>query len=683
MANPLPVRMLLVSDDPGQLREIERLLGSEAGIDLLYADTANAVSRAFSERSIDLVLLHTDEGLGEVLDTVIDCAREAEPPASLFAVLEEANPEILASLARNGVEGLVSSANKRRMRQMLLHQAELLRAEQSARSAEQRLDEIEERYTLLLESSGEATAYLHEGLHIYANPAYLSMFGYEDFEEIESLSMLDLLESEDQGMDLKQVLKLLSRDELPNTPLLAKAWRADGSEFGAVVSFFRARYAGEACVQMLIHEDRPDADPALAKELSRIKQTDQLTGLLNHSAVLDHLRKLLAEREDQTRIAVLLMSVDEHDTLESRVGIGASDQLIAGLGRMFSSAVDDHTVMARFHDHVFALILDEHTEAQADQVSRRIVERCQGHVVVVEDFSLPVTVSVGLTQGSSGDTSARALISQADTALGEALRSGGSAFVRYRPKISAAASDDDLAWEERLIHAIDHDEIQLLSTPISSMEEDDFIIHEIETRLRVQETEEVIMPATFLAAANRLGMTARLDQDQLQRLSDDLKSREFSRDDLWMVTLSLPSISDPAFCDHLQSLMDSKQLPARQMIWALRELEVQERLPQAQQFIHRFGPLGCRFAVCDVSPESATGPILQFLELDFVRLVPEMTQNLVDSGETRERLIEVVREAGKNHVRVIAPKVGDTNDLATLWQLGITLVQGEFVREQA
>jgi len=119
------------------------------------------------------------------------------------------------------------------------------------------------------------------------------------------------------------------------------------------------------------------------------------------------------------------------------------------------------------------------------------------------------------------------------------------------------------------------------------------------------------------------------------------------------------------------------------MIWALRELEVQERLPQAQQFIHRFGPLGCRFAVCDVSPESATGPILQFLELDFVRLVPEMTQNLVDSGETRERLIEVVREAGKNHVRVIAPKVGDTNDLATLWQLGITLVQGEFVREQA
>ncbi len=681
MSSLSPIRMLLVTDDPALPRQFERLLGPDHAIEWLFADTANAISRAFAGHPIDLVVLFADDNLADVLDAVTEQVRKTEPPTGLIGVIDPENAVAGASLARIGVDGLVDAGNERRLRGLLLRQAELLRAADSARKAEQRLAEIEDRYTLLLDSSSEAIAYLHEGLHVFANPAYLELFGYADFEEIESLSMLDLLESTGDGLHLREVLKGLARDQLPGSPLLTRAWRADGSEFGAVVSFSRARYGGEACVQMLVHEDRPDADPALAEELRRIKQSDQLTGLLNHAALREHLGGLLDETSDNTSVALLMMSVDDHEKIQSRVGIGASDQLVCCQAEMFTRAAGEELAMARLRDHVFAVIVDSRTEQQADQISRRIVERCQGQVLEVNDLSLPITVSVGVTQGSSGETSAESLIAQADMALSEALRSGGNAYVRYRPRVSPAAGDDDLVWGERLVHAIDHDEIQLLSTAISSMEEDDFIIHEIETRLRAQDSEEVVMPSVFLAAAQRLGLAARLDQDQLHRLGERLQDMEFSRDDLWMVTLSMQSATDAEFCDHLQSLMEQNQLPARQMIWAFREFEVRDQLRQTQDFIRRFGPLGCRFAVCEVAPDSAAGPTLQFLELDFVSLAPEMIQSLGDSEETRQQLSTIVAEAGKNHVRVIAPKVDDTADLATLWQLGITLVQGEFVRE--
>ena len=60
-----------------------------------------------------------------------------------------------------------------------------------------------------------------------------------------------------------------------------------------------------------------------------------------------------------------------------------------------------------------------------------------------------------------------------------------------------------------------------------------------------------------------------------------------------------------------------------------------------------------------------------------------MIQNLSGNDELRQKLAEIVACADEHQVRVIAPKVEHTGDLATLWQFGITLVQGDFVREEA
>lgn len=683
MNSPLSVRALLVTDDPACPKQIERLLGSDSGIVLVFADTTNAVARAFEDQPIDMAVVYADSSLPELFEAVHRQVRELDHPIGLIGVIDAEDEAAMVTLAQAGVEGFVAVDNDRRLRNILLRQAELLRARQSASLANRRLAEIEERYTLLLESSSEAIAYLHEGLHVFANPAYLEMFGFATFDEVEGLSMLDLLESTDEKTDLKQVLKALAHDEIPSAPLLAEAHKADGSQFNAVVMFSRARYGGEACAQMLVHEDRADADPALSEELRRIKQSDLLTGLLNHSALVDVLKDVLDSDPDSTDLAVMMMSIDDHERVQSRVGIGASDQLIRSLADLFVNAVGEEVPMARLRDHIFAVVLDKRNESEADALSRQIVEHCQGQVVEIGEISLPITVSVGVTQGSSASPSAETLISQADIALAEALRSGGNAYVRYRPRISSATDDGDLAWGERLVHALDHDEIQLLSSPVTSMDEDDFTIHEIESRLRSQDSEEVVMPSVFSAAASRLGLAPRMDKDLLRRLATALQERELSRDDLWMVTLSLQSATDSSFCDHLEAQMKRDALPARQMIWAFRDFEVQDKLRQTQEFIHRFGPLGCRFAVCDVVPDSATGPSLRFLELDFLRLAPEMVQNLGENEGLRDQLAELVREASRNHVRIIAPKVEDTGDLATLWQLGITLVQGEFVREQA
>ena len=57
----------------------------------------------------------------------------------------------------------------------------------------------EKRCQLLLDSSVDAIAYVHDGMHIYANRAYLELFGYDDVEDLEGMPMIDLIGGADQS----------------------------------------------------------------------------------------------------------------------------------------------------------------------------------------------------------------------------------------------------------------------------------------------------------------------------------------------------------------------------------------------------------------------------------------------------------------------------------------------------
>ena len=74
--------------------------------------------------------------------------------------------------------------------------------------------ETERRCDALIESSRDPIAYVHEGMHIRANDAYLEMFGYETFEDIEGMSLLDLVAPAHVD-EFKQLLKQLSKGEAP------------------------------------------------------------------------------------------------------------------------------------------------------------------------------------------------------------------------------------------------------------------------------------------------------------------------------------------------------------------------------------------------------------------------------------------------------------------------------------
>ena len=105
-----------------------------------------------------------------------------------------------------------------------------------------------------LEQQSSPAAILHDGMYVYANPAYLKLFGYPDFSDIEGIPVLDMIEAHDQGRFTRHFEAAagtsLEDPTLPSAQLTLI--RRDGSRLGVTATSHGYTLDNEPCVEMWI-----------------------------------------------------------------------------------------------------------------------------------------------------------------------------------------------------------------------------------------------------------------------------------------------------------------------------------------------------------------------------------------------------------------------------------------------
>ena len=112
---------------------------------------------------------------------------------SFIQLTEDNSSDSITESLELGAQDAVPHGEDERL--ILVAKRELANLEErrARRAAEIALHETEKRCKLLLESSMDAIAYVHDGMHIYANGPYLKLFGYADADEMEGMPMIDLI----------------------------------------------------------------------------------------------------------------------------------------------------------------------------------------------------------------------------------------------------------------------------------------------------------------------------------------------------------------------------------------------------------------------------------------------------------------------------------------------------------
>ncbi len=126
---------------------------------------------------------------------------------------------------------------------------------------------------------------------------------------------------------------------------------------------------------------------------------DSLTGLLNHSAILDRLEHELARaRRSKEPLAFAMLDLDLFKRINDQFGHAAGDRVLRSLARMLQQRLRKTDLLGRYGGEEFAIILPGATAARAAEILDDIRESFAALEFPFGTHRISVTFSVGVSE---------------------------------------------------------------------------------------------------------------------------------------------------------------------------------------------------------------------------------------------------------------------------------------------
>ncbi len=677
--NDAVLRLLLVDD---RLEDAEQMTSTLRNGGMAVRpqrpDTVEELRTLLSGQSIDLVVAALG-ATGISFDVVIREVEASGKDVPVLAILETLEERTLLDAIKLGARDIVLRNQPLQAQAIVRTEAEAVKARRSLRVLESQLRETERRCDALIASSRDPIAYIHEGMHIRANEAYLEMFGYEAFEDIEGLSALDLIASS-HADGFKQLLKRLSKGEAPPKQLEIKAVDANGSEFDALMEFTSATYEGEPCVQIVFRPQLVDA--SMAAELEALRSRDTVTGLSNRGHFMGELEQAVAAAAaGKPHQALLLVEPDNYDALMSSIGMTHTDELLTQLSARLSAALDENTLAGRLSDHRFGVLCSAHDYKASQAQAERIRAAFKGQIIEIGDRSLTLTVSIGGVQIGERNALISPLVSRAETGLQSAMGVGGDRIEIHDPAARDRAEEERIqAWIQRLEEAIAQDGFTLHYQPIVSLSGEPGETYEAYLRLKGN-AGEIIQPNTFLPLAMEQGLGPEIDRWVIRKAITVVAERQKAGKTTTLYVKLTPetiSANDRLGADIAQWVSEAG-IPGERLVLQLHEPAVFTHLKAIQVFAQALHGVGVRLALEHFGTGLNSFQLLQHIDADIVKIDRSYITDLSKNPANQAKVREMAEKARSLDKVCVAHYVQDAGSMTVLFGIGVDYVEGDFL----
>lgn len=596
----------------------------------------------------------------------------------ILGVMDDVDESAVADAFEAGVRGLVLRNKPTQLLAAVRMEWTDLEARRGLRKLEAQVRETERRCDALIESSREPIAYIHEGMHIRANSAYLEMFGFDGFEDIEGMSLLDLVAPQ-HVEGFKQVLKAISKGEPPPPRHELQARDANGDAFPATMEFTPALYEGEPCVQVVFR--RQDTDPELAREVEELRQRDQVTGLLNRPTFLRALEDAVASAaQEHGQHGLLLLEPDHYQRLLQDIGLDSADAIMAAMAERLRSALEGDAIPARFGEHSLAVLLRDSDHVATLERAERIRELFASDVLAIGSRSGAITVSIGGVQIGEKIASISQVLAKANQGVQSSIGVGGNRAEIFDPGATDRAEEEHVhAWIARLRDALDNDHFVLHYQPVISLQGEPDARYEVLLRLDAGDG-ELVPPLAFLQIAEEHGLLWEIDRYVIGKAISVIGQREREgRPTTLMVRITQASIDDDSIVRFVGQQLEAHGVPGERLVLQMPEAKVFTNLRAAQEFTVAVGRHGCRIGLEQFGVGLNSFQLMSHLQPHFVKIDRSFVVDLPRSPENQARIQEIAGKAHESNIRCIAEFVQDAASMSVLFATGVDYVEGHFL----
>jgi len=681
------LRLLIVDDSMSDADAvINNIRSTGHAVRATREQSLAGVETELRERNFDLIVCR-DTITGFSPADVVELSHDLVKDIPIIVLTS--NTDDLSELFSIGASDVVAFGDTVRLQFVVSRELSNLMIRRKARRNERALRESEKRSHALLESSRDAVAYMHEGMHIYVNAAYLTLFGYDEVEDIDGLPFLDMVKDQDH-LKFKSVYRqfLEQGDNHQSQTLDINCLKADGESFKAQIEFSFARVEGEDCTQVVVRDEVELLQQSM--DLDWGQDRDFVTGLYSRLHFMDELQQAINKAaEGKGDSESVYLSIDNFEQLKEDVSLQATDLVLKTAANALNATLMDDEVIGYYSDSVFALILPT---MQEDRLVERVTafsKAVTNSVSDIEDIDFPLECSAGIARISESVSTAYNALENAHSAYVQAMRREDDdvKFQRYSNMVvEQVALDvdenvDSGAWDEKIHHAINNDDFYLFYQPIVSLHGKEQEAYEV--LLRFDDIDgQRIKPQELIQQAEKHHLMAEIDRwvirKALDKLGEHQKQRPSTR---FFIKLSQQTMCSDSFVAWLEATLSAHSVIGDSLTFQISETDAVQNLDQTKQTIISLKNLGCEFGLEHFGSGIDFSRSLEEFDLTYVKVNGSFVQSMSADAENLaavQSIVDMTKEAGKAS---IAEFVSDANSLALLWQLGVDYAQGFYIHE--
>jgi len=674
------IRLLIVDEGLHKAEQITSSLRA-AGMHVRaeFAEDSDDMGKLLEGKTLDLVLFSLD--LPEfTLAEAQQLTQVFGRHLALIALAKNLDSTVVTAAIKAGARDAVAADNLDHLALVVDREARNIRLWRRARRLELDFQESEKRCQNLLSSSKDAVAYVHEGMHIYANRVYLDLFGYADFDELDGVSLIDMVDASQQG-ELKTFLRQLSQNENDSNELELKLIHSGGETVSATLEFSRASYDGEPCTQILIPS--PADVSELEEQINYLHQHDMVTGLYNRQYLMESLKTSLTEAIDGSHPSYLIyIAIDNFQSIRDLVGISGCDTLISDIAKILEENAAAETVVARLGAYAYVCLGKLEKKEQTEKFAARITHLVEQHISEIGNQSISATCSAAIVfiDENSPDNPGE-IIARAERACEEIQAEGGNNTAVYVPKAGELTQEEEDGITADLIRdALNNSRIKALFQPVVGIKAQEGERYSTGLELRSKDG-YLLETQNYLPAAERTGTAKMLDRWQiLHTIRKINETGNQGRRIDFFVSLSSDSIRDAGLAGWVAENISKIGISGERLIFMVDEAHAVNQLKAVKTLATALQQLECKFAIDNFGTGLNPFQLVKHINADYVRINRIYMEGLAQNEENQQSLTELAYQAMDLGVTTITPGVIDAAVLSVLWTLNIDFVQGDFLQ---
>ncbi|MFV1993571.1 MAG: diguanylate cyclase domain-containing protein, partial [Acidiferrobacterales bacterium] len=405
------LRLLVIDDSPDDADALAKSLRiARFMLKTKRVTDAAGLQGALTNSKWDVVIAeHKLHGLKS--RNAFDLVRGNHPDLPFIIYTSDISDEETIDLMNSGVRDVIHKSRNARIVPVISRELSVLEEKKEHLRALRATKEIEDKHRTMVEGSHEAVAYMLDGLHVEVNHAYLSLFGYEKFAEVEVLPVLDLIDKASQA-DFKSALRKTNKNIKLDGPVELAARKKDDSIINLEATLAQVDLKGEKCIQITVSD--VSKRKAAENRLQYLSQRDPLTGLYNRHHFVRLLDEAIHSAKKNTGVLLYINLYDLKNIIQS-LGYTAGDRMLLKITKLLRDTLGSDTELARLGSDDFAVIYKDMNQADGTKMAQKL-EKVITKSPITEKGENYFCHFISSITPLSGGENALALLTQAQTA---------------------------------------------------------------------------------------------------------------------------------------------------------------------------------------------------------------------------------------------------------------------------